>query len=251
MGHPIPSPGPPSPRCRAARRAPLWGAASAALYVAVAGLWAHWGLAPGRLLYDGVAPPPPYQWVRPPRGLARDNRPPEPGTGTVSCRSGRSVSATVTTGDAQATVSLGEGAVQPAAGRIVVRVALTPLDPQTIAPAPQGLQFDGNAYRIEARYEPSGRPAVLRAPVTVVLRYATAGTQVVRASPSGWTALRTIRYPGNLDLLVANTPSLGVFAPAAPRSARYTSHPWGAVAAALAVGLAPPRLVRAGAPRRR
>jgi hypothetical protein len=84
------------------------------------------------------------------------------------------------------------------------------------------MRFDGNAYRIDARYVPSGIPVRLRAPATVVLRYATGATQVVRATGTEWAALQTLIYPGSLQLVVAKSDALGIFAPVAPKSLPYT-----------------------------
>lgn len=189
----------------------------------------------GRGLYDGITPLPPYQWVHPPRELARDNRPPQPGRATRDLDpSGRSAGA-VATGDAQCTVIFNDGSI--AAGPLgqTITVTVTPLDPAAVGPPPPGTRFDGNACRFEAVYGRSGAVPRYARPVTVVLRYATGGKQVVRAAPGGspaWQPIRSVQYGGHLHLLVADVAALGTFAPVAPAGTPYTQPtPWVAYAA--------------------
>ena len=61
-----------------------WGVGVATLYLAVAAAGFRSGAVPVRILFDGVAPPPPYRWARPPEELAGGNQAPEVGMGTVS-----------------------------------------------------------------------------------------------------------------------------------------------------------------------
>lgn len=218
---------------------------------------------PARLnrgLYDGVTPLPPYQWVHPPRELASDNRPPSSGQATRDLDpAGRSAGA-VATGDAQCTVILNDGAL--AAGPVgqTVTVTITPLDAASIGPAPARMRFDGNACRFDAVYGKHGAVPQFKRPVTVVLRYATGGTQIVRAVPGGtpaWQPIRSVQYAGHLHLLVADVATLGTFAPVAPAGTPFTQGtPWPAYAAVAAAALvfvgllwlrrkAPPRSVAA------
>ncbi len=198
----------------------------------------------GRALYDGVSPLPPYQWVHPPRELARDNRPPEPSRATRDLDpAGRSPGA-VATGDAQCTVIFNDGAVAAGSPGSTLTVAITPLDPASLAPPPAGMRFDGNACRFDAVYGKSDVVPQYRRPVTVILRYATGGTAIVRvvsAGQSAWQPIRTVRYAGHLHLLVADVAALGTFAPVAPANSPYAREtPWAgyAVAAALALFVA-------------
>lgn len=187
-----------------------------------------------------MTPLPPYQWVHPPRELARDNRPPEPGQAARDLDpAGRSPGA-VATGDAQCTVIFNDGAI--AAGPLgrTITVTVTPLDPASLGPPPPGTRFDGNACRFEAVYGKGGAVPRYNRPVTVVLRYATGGTQIVRAAGGTprWEAIHTARYAGHLHLLVADVTTLGTFAPVAPANTPYTQPtPWAryAVAAAFVV----------------
>jgi len=199
----------------------------------------------GRALYDGVTPLPPYQWVHPPRELAQDNRPPEPGRATRDLDpTGRSPGA-VATGDAQCTVILNDGSIAAGPLGSTITVTITQLDPATIGPPPPGMRFDGNACRLDAAYGKSGAVPRFTRPVTIVLRYATGGTQIVRASSGGgpaWQPIHAVQYAGHLHLLVADVPTLGAFAPAAPAGTPYRAGPpwaaYAAVAAAVAVFVA-------------
>jgi hypothetical protein len=59
--------------------------------------------------------------------------------------------------------------VAPAEGQTAAAFTVTPLDPATLAPLP-GLAADGNAYRVEVAYEPSGRAVdAFASPITVLL----------------------------------------------------------------------------------
>ena len=204
-----------------------WGVGVATLYLTVAAAGVRSGAVPVRILFDGVAPPPPYRWARPPEELAGGNQAPEVGTGTISLDAAGSTPASATTGDGQATVNIAGRAIpdEPGEGSAVVRV--TPLDPASIGPPPSGLRFDGNAYRIEITYASSGKPVELRRPLTVALRYATGGTSIVRSLGGGWAALPATRFAGNLHLLVASTETAGAFAAAAPQDLPYRLRtPW-------------------------
>jgi hypothetical protein len=185
----------------------------AVLYIAAA-LWADRGAIPLRILYDGFVPPPPYRWVRPPARLAAENQPPEAGAGSITLRAG-SEYASVGTGDGQAFVIFPPDAIAPSGNESAAGIAVVPLDPGTIGPAPEGTRVDGNAYRIAGRYASSQQPIVLRKPVTVVLRYPTTGTGVLRSTDSRWIPLRSINVHMALQT-VAETDRLGIFAASAP-----------------------------------
>ncbi len=196
---------------------------------------------PVRLLYDGLVPLPAYRWVHPPASRARDNKPALPGTGTIAIGP-PSKAVEVATDDDQALVTFAEGAVAPRPGDSSVKVEVVPLDPVAVAPAPGARRFDGNAYRIEATYIPSGAPAVLASPVTVVLRYPVHATLFFRLTGSAWEPLSPQVFTGSQQIL-ANTDRLGVFAPgtlynarsAAPRGGGTTFAGVGAAVAGLLV----------------
>lgn len=187
---------------------------AAAAYLAAA--LGTWGAdLPVRLLFDGVAPLPPYRWVHPPAGLARDNQLPEGGAGSIAFTSAGSQPFAVPTGDDQAAIVFPAGAIAPRPGETTVRVTLKPLDPAAGAPLPAGLAFDGNAYRIEAVYGVSRAPAVFLKKVTVVLRFPASGTEILRAAAPGWTDMRATTIPPAMQN-VADTDTLGIFVAAGP-----------------------------------
>lgn len=226
---------------RAAAGAAAAGILGAGLLVAAAlGRTGPTWLARG--LYDGVVPLPPYQWVHPPRELAQDNRPPQPSRATRDLdASGKSPGA-VATGDAQCTVILNDGALAAGPFGRTVTVTITPLDPASIGPPPPGMRFDGNACRFGAVLGQSGAVPQFKRPVTIVLRYATGGSGIVRALPGAapvWQLTRSVQYAGHLHLLVGDVTALGTFAPVAPAGTPYAQRtPWlayAAVAGAVAV----------------
>lgn len=176
---------------------------------------------PGRALYDGLVPLPPYRWVQPPRDLARDNQPPSPGAAALDLDPSGKSPGSVATGDGQCTVIFNDGAVAagPSGGTLTVTIAA--LDPAALGAPPRGTRFDGNACRFQAAYGKSRVVPRYRRTVTIVLRYATGGTQIARAGESGWQRVQTIRYAGHLHLLVANVPTLGTFAPVAAANTPY------------------------------
>ena len=231
-----------------------WGVFIVLLYLVAAGGWYGAENIPRRPLLDGIAPLAPYRWLRPPSELARGNQPPAAGAATLPLGPTGSPAASVATDDGQATISLSDKVIAPQAGESSVRVAVTPLDPATVAPPPPDMRFDGNAYRIDAVYPLSGRPARLQKPATIVLRYATAATQLSHAAAAGpqWTTIKSTNYPGSLQVLVADSETLGIFTTLAPRSMAYVHRTsrWvyavvaGVPIAALLIGFLPKMLAR-------
>lgn len=189
-----------------------WGVAAAACYL-VAGVYV-WPTVPLRILYEGEAPPLPYRWVTPPANLPEPNQAPAPGAANIPFTPTGSQSASVLTDDGQAAIIFRFGAIAPRAGASSVNVRITPLDPRTVSPPPEGMRFDGNAYRMEATYN-TGEPVVLLTPVTPVLRYPKHATTLLRSTGTGWTALEAHIVAGSLQLF-GPTDRLGVFVAAAP-----------------------------------
>ena len=202
----------------------LLGGVAAIGYIVVAMLSFNRGLVPTRPLYDGTAPPPPYRWVKPPSDLADTNQPPDAGSGTVAFTNGESANTTVPTNDGQAIVAFQQGSFKPLAGQTSAKVTITPIDPATVGPSPAGYDYDGNAYRVNATYAPSGTAAEI-APTTcptntqttttkcptVVLRFPLFGTELFRYDDTAWTHLEAHTSPTSLQVF-ADTPKLGVFA---------------------------------------
>lgn len=157
--------------CRPGARTTRWGVAAATVYLTMALLTSPGGRS--ALLFDGLGPPPRYNWVRPPEPLARGNVQPASGSGTpsiippvdrpgVSLTTPGSQSGSLSTPDGQASVLFVQGAFSSRAGESAVRVTLTPLHAERLRLPPSALRFDGNAYRIEASYPVSQSAAMLQ-----------------------------------------------------------------------------------------
>ncbi len=203
-------------------RVGVWGVATALLYLAsVVGAWPH--PSPLHLLYDGFSPPPPYRWVRP--TSAESTEPPEPGAGVIALSASGSSSGSIVTDDGQAGAIFSKDAIEGPPGESAAEVHVTPLDPASIAAAPPGLRFDGNAYRVEAVYASSHRPATLRRTVTVVLRYPTSATVLLQFSGSDWTPVEAHSAPIALQIY-AETRTLGLFVAAGQPTTRSPLSSW-------------------------
>lgn len=131
-----------------------------------------------RPLYDGFVPPPTYRFVDPPAFFAADNVEPEPLSTTIALRAGGSELAGIATPDGQFVVSLARGAIAAAPGATSVAVHITPLAPSTLSPLPNSLRANGNAYRVDMTYEPTG---------TTVTRFAKPGTLLLETPELGST----------------------------------------------------------------
>lgn len=200
-----------------AKRASAWllsGSLVVIAYLAAVTWTGPWSL-PTHLLYDGYTPPPPYRWVHPPDAVARSNQPPQPGSGVAELTPSGSAPASIATGDEQAVLVVPRSAIAPRQGEPSVEIRIDPLDPATVAPAPAGLRYDGNAYRITAIYTVSHQPAPLIAPVNVVLRYATGANTILRSAGSSWVPLSPSTLPITFQVY-GPTNDLGTFVAAAP-----------------------------------
>jgi hypothetical protein len=170
------------------RLALLAGVGIAVLYLAGAALSGRASIVARRPLLDGLAPPVPYRWARPPPDLAAGNRKPASLRFSVKLTASGSQLGAFATSDGQFNLVLGEGAVPPRQGQTSVAFAVDPVDPGTLTPAPAGLLVAGNAYRIQGSYRPSGVAVhTLGGRSSVGLVYPLLGTAV--ASPSGHLVL--------------------------------------------------------------
>jgi len=205
----------------------LWGLATVACYLV--SVWAVMRPVPVRILYEGMAPLPPYRWIAPPRELTSGNETPKPWSGTIAFHANGSVPMSFATGDGQIIAVFRQGAVTPRAGETAVRVTLTPVDPEGLGRAPAGLRFDGNAYRVETVYVGSAETAGTILPITIVLRYARHATALLRLDGTSWTNLSGTAVPESMQIF-AMTDRLGAFVAAGPPQTRTVS-PWWAYAA--------------------
>jgi hypothetical protein len=194
-----------------------WGVGAAALYVVVAlASIRGWGLPP-RPVFDGFAPPAPYNWVDPPPEFEAENK--APAGGELTFQTARSAGAqTVATDDAQALVSIPSGAFDSVTGTETVTVSITPVDPLELGQPPAGLRLDGNAYRVEARNPKSGTEVAPDQQVIVFLRYPVHADRVLRWTGERWQALDSEIISTSLEVY-AQTRDLGSFVAAAPGTA--------------------------------
>ncbi len=206
------------------RRRIFLGLVAAAVYVAAAVGLA--GDAPVLPLYDGnLLPPEPYRWVSPPPDSAATNVTPEPARQEVALTETGSVSGSIVTSDSQVALVVRDGSFAARLGEIAVIVEITPLDPATIGPPPMKVRYDGNAYRITARYAKSGADAPLANPGTVVLRSPLGGTRLLRRQDPSWTEISAQPVAASLQVF-AETTDLGTFVAGQTIHAIPSSFPW-------------------------
>jgi hypothetical protein len=193
------------------RRRYLVGLVIAVGYVIVAAAGQRIGAPPVRTLFDGIAPPTPYNWVSPPPELASGNKKPKPFTRTLGLGhgTGGSQAASIATSDGQATLIVQDGTFARA-GAKKVRIHIAPLDPAKIGKPPSGSTYAGNAYLFEARYLPGNTEAPPRKKVTILLRYPSTGNALARRDGSTWRKLRSNTLPATLQLFADST-KLGTF----------------------------------------
>lgn len=113
---------------------------------------------PVRPLFDGVGGSTPYKWVKPPWYVGSANIEPKASSSDIPFENGVSPLIGVTSDDAQIILNLPQGALPPRDGDTAVRASFTPLDPKKLAELPGGMRPNGNAYRVQMSYQPSGTP---------------------------------------------------------------------------------------------
>lgn len=181
-------------------RALLVGVAIGVAYLVLAGVR---GVLPGRPLYDGFAPPPPYRWVSPPPDLAASNQAPEGVTYPIALQPDGSGVAAVTTPDLQVSLVFQPGAIDAKEGQSSAEITVSPQDPGVFGAPPAGLEIRGNVYQVGATYQPGATPVPAFDPkVQVALAYPAppnpAGeSREVLYSADGqqWTRLESIDSP--------------------------------------------------------
>ncbi|HVW33137.1 MAG TPA: hypothetical protein VHL53_11400 [Acidimicrobiia bacterium] len=141
------------------RRSLRAGLGLAALYAAVVVATAVTGGHPVRPLFDGAGASLPYKWVNPPWYVGSTNvKPPKTSTQEITFENGVSPLGGVNSADAQIILNLPQGAIPAHEDDTAVRTTFTALDPKKLAKVGGGDRPDGNAYRIDMTYQPSGTP---------------------------------------------------------------------------------------------
>ena len=183
----------------------LAGVGIVALYLAGAAVSGRASILARRPLLDGLAPPTPYRWVSPPPDLAASNKPPASTRFTVELTAEGSQLGAFSTSDGQVNLVLSQGAVPPRSGQRGVEVTIEPVDPATLGPAPSGLVTAGNAYQIQASYQPSGdQVETLAGQSSIGLVYPLLNTAV--ADPGGHQVLSSADGQAWESLSSADTP---------------------------------------------
>lgn len=91
------------------------------------------------------------------------------------------------TTDNQMQLTLPAGAFAPRSGAVGVRVQLDQLDPATLPPLPEGLEAEGNGYRVRLTYAPSGAALVaLTAPAVLSVSAPAGPTDVLQLVDGRW-----------------------------------------------------------------
>jgi hypothetical protein len=134
------------------------GVALLGVYAAVAVVTNLTTAHPVRPLFDAAGGAVPYKWVAAPWYVASTNVKPRPSHQDIPFENGVSPQTGVTSEDAQVILNLPQGAFPARGGETAVRMSFTPLDPKTLAKPPGAMRPDGNAYRVQMAYQPSGAP---------------------------------------------------------------------------------------------
>jgi hypothetical protein len=206
-----------------------------------------------RPLFDGFAPPPPYNWVNPPREFRAGNQMPKPGSFEVVLTPTGSVVGGGSSQDGQMIFSIPAGAFPASPTDARVKVNITPVDPAVLGPPPPGLQPNGNAYRVDFTYQPSGTPLPALAVPADVFLVVPEPAQALLFSPDGrtWESLpsRPVGDPSQIGGSISRPGYYEAVAPPVARpsesadsqdpAARLVRVAALTIALALALGLAP------------
>ncbi len=203
------------------------GVAATASYLAGAALSGHLSILARLPVLDGLTPPPPYRWVSPPPSLAAGNKPATGKKFTIALKPAGSVAGVFATPDGQANLVLSQNAIPRSGQDASVSLSIEPLAPSGLGAPPDGFTIQGNVYRVQASYSPSGAPVgTLRAPSEAILSYpAAAGPHrrhflLESADGKTWTKLPdSIDSAGQLQVTATIT-SLGNLAVATKGSSQ-------------------------------
>jgi hypothetical protein len=202
-----------------------------------------------RPLYDGFVPPTSYHFVEPPGFFASGNVKPEAMSTTIELGSAGSEAAGIATPDGQFVVNLARGAIAATNGDTTVDVRITPLAPSQLPAVPGGLRPNGNAYRVEMTYRPSGETVrAFAKPGTMLIEIPELGDHLFLSSDADtWAAIASQAIPPRELSLTATFGAPGTYLAATnlPELTTSTSHSDGAVA--LGIGVATLALVIFGA----
>jgi hypothetical protein len=199
-----------------------------------------------RPLYDGFVPPSQYHFVDPPGFFAAGNVQPQPMSATIELGPGGSKAAGIATPDGQFVIDLAAGAIGASNGDTSVAVHITPLAPSHLPAVPNGLRPNGNAYRVDMTYAPSGEPVrAIAVPGTLLVEVPELGNHLF-VSPGGeaWTPVASLVLPPRQLTLTASFAAPGTYLAATslpelttPSSSSHSAIVVGIVVAVLALVL--------------
>jgi len=201
------------------------GVVVAGAYLGGAALSGHLSVSARRPLLDGLSPPPPYRWVKPPPSLAASNQAPLSGEYAMEFNGGKSVPGVFRTDDSQAVIILLTGAIPAEPGKTSVTLTLHPLAPGAVGPPPAGYSIAGNVYRVRGVYQPGGPEVTsLTGQNQIVLVYPTPvghPRHTLLFSPDGksWRTLPSVDSPFQQQVSDARVDALGYYAVAVRGSA--------------------------------
>jgi hypothetical protein len=174
-----------------------WGVVAVTVYLVAVAVTVALRHDDARPLYDGFVAPTSYRFVDPPAFFAAGNVEPHDLVTTIPLDSAGSAAAGFATSDGQFVVNLGKGAIAAAPGATTVAVRVAPLSPRRLAAVPDGLRANGNAYRVEMTYEPTGGAVTrLAQPGTMLIEIPELGTALF-TSPvaTAWTPVAARPLP--------------------------------------------------------
>jgi len=148
---------------------------------------------PVRPLFDGAGVTTPYRWVKPPWYVGSANVKPTAGHTDITFVNGVSPLIGVNSPDSQVIINLPAGALPAHAGDNVVRASFTPLDPAKVGKVAKPNRPDGNAYRVDMTYQPSGAPVTRMVSSGNIVMVVPDEAAKMLFSPDGkqWTELPT------------------------------------------------------------
>jgi hypothetical protein len=174
------------------------------VYVAVAAATIQLTTRHVRPLYEGFTPPTPYQWVNPPPEFRAGNTKPATTDAVVGVGTAGSAPSSVIATNGQITLNLPAGAFAGHPPDEDVSVHITPIDPATLGRLPSGATANGNAYRVQATYTPSGEAIDAIAKPGDVFLVVPHAANAVLFSPDGQT-WQPLPAQNNGTIIIAST----------------------------------------------
>ena len=159
------------------KRTAVLGGAAVLVYVGVLAVTGLVGNHTVRPLFDAIGPPPAYRWVKPPPDFAAGNQRPKSNDNTFGLGAD-DLPPAASSEDSQFVFNFEKGAIGAHdTDRLLAHIDA--VDPDTLGPLPPKQFADGNAYRLNLTYQPSGQPAVVAKPGSLLLTVPVPATAVV------------------------------------------------------------------------